>query len=94
MSAPLTSSKLGSTRCVGCEKRFAEDGRAVVEIEATDRTGGRPGYLGTTYIPVMRRWHTDCHDGQLAFEIESRARAEADRLSTIAQIRKAIEASA
>lgn len=62
MTAPLTSKKHGSTRCVECGRTFASTpDMPVVEIESTDYAGGRIGvYLPRRPVQVRRRWHVDC----------------------------------
>ena len=86
-SAPLTWRKLGSTRCVGCERLFTEDPRPIVETEATDYTGARPGYSASRPVKVMRRWHADCLAEFEAANQRYRDQVEADRQAVIAMLR-------
>ncbi len=80
MKPQLTWKKLGSTRCVGCEKNFVDTpDLAVVESEATDYTGGRPGYSANRPVQVMRRWHVDCLEKFEASNEECRRLAREDR---------------
>lgn len=62
MSAPgLTWKAVGSTRCVHCERRFSQTtDMEVVEVEATEFTGGRKNYSANRPVQVMRRWHVEC----------------------------------
>lgn len=73
MKPPLTWKKLGSTRCVGCERLFTDDPRPSVETEATELTGGRPYYKANRPVLVTRLWHAAC----LAEFEESNARYRA-----------------
>jgi hypothetical protein len=57
---PLTWKALGSTRCVGCERKFADDSRPTVETVATDYAGGRPNYSANRPVEVTRIWHAEC----------------------------------
>ena len=87
MIAPLTRKKLGSTRCVGCEKRFTDTPDAeVVEREATDYAGGRPGYSASRPVKVMRRWHVACIEAWEAGEQRLREQVKADQLAMLATL--------
>lgn len=95
MSAPLTWKKLGSTRCVGCEKRFTDSPDAeIVEREATDYTGGRPGYSANRPVRVTRRWHAVCLEAFERSNQRLRDQVEADRQALIATIQAQIESEA
>lgn len=88
MTAPLTWKKLGSTRCVGCEKRFTETPNlAITETEGVDYTGGRQFYSANRPVRVMRRWHTKCLNEFEKSNEEYRAQVEADRQAMIEQLR-------
>lgn len=62
----LTRAAYGSTRCPGCEKRFADTlDKAVVEIEGTEENRGRVDSIGQLHRgigrhAVTRRWHQSC----------------------------------
>lgn len=66
MSAPLTTAKLGSVRCVGCEKRFADTpDLPVTETEAQVENRGRIDSIGQLHRgigthAVTRLWHAAC----------------------------------
>jgi len=77
--AQLTWKAHGSTRCVGCGERFTDDGRAVVEKEATDCTGARPGYSAAREVQVVRRWHETCLADFERATRENRSRVEAEQ---------------
>lgn len=69
--APLAWRAHGNIRCVGCSPLLAlGPSRAVVEVEATDYPGARPGYGAARPVKVRRRWRQDC--------VEEFARASAD----------------
>lgn len=70
MKPPLTWKAFGSTRCVGCERRFSDDPRPTVETVATDYAGGRPGYSANRPVEVTRLWHAEC---LAAFEARNEA---------------------
>lgn len=71
MKPPLTSKKLGSTRCPLCEKQFStQPERRIVERPATDYAGGRPFYSASRPVTVLRRWHVDCYE---RFEADNEA---------------------
>lgn len=85
MSAPLTTAKLGSTRCVGCERLFtATPDMPVTETEAQVENQGRIDSIGQrhrgigTHV-VTRRWHTACLEEFEAGNAAYRAQVEADR---------------
>lgn len=85
MNAPLTTAALGSTRCVGCEQPFTDDGRQIVEREAevSDGWGRSPSgqpYRRLGYHTVTRRWHADCLTQTEAWIQQERDRADQDRL--------------
>lgn len=62
----LTRAAYGSTRCPGCERRFADTAdQAVVEIEGTEENRGRIDSIGQLHRgvgrhAVIRRWHERC----------------------------------
>lgn len=91
MTAPLTWKKLGSTRCVGCEKLFAATSDTpVTETEATDYAGGRRNYSANRPVRVRRRWHTECLADFERRNDEYRAECRADSLAMAESIREAI----
>lgn len=62
----LTTAAYGSTRCPGCERRFAETpDLVVVEVEGTEENRGRVDSIGQLHRgigrhAVTRRWHGQC----------------------------------
>lgn len=86
---PLTTAKLGSTRCVGCEKLFAKTpDMPVVDTVANipntgrvDSTGSRHRGIGTH--EVTRRWHESCLTDFEARNAAYRAQVEDDRWNMI-----------
>jgi hypothetical protein len=62
----LTRAAYGSTRCPGCEKRFAGTSeQAVVEVEGSEENRGRIDSIGQRHRgigchAVTRRWHEKC----------------------------------
>lgn len=65
-SAPLTTAALGSTRCVGCEKRFAvTPDLEVIEVVGQVENRGRVDSVGSRHRghgthAEARRWHRTC----------------------------------
>lgn len=92
MTAPLTWKKLGSTRCVHCEKRFTETpDLRVIEREATDYTGGRKFYSANRPVQVMRRWHSECLKEFEAANAAYRWQVEADNLRVVEELRQQVK---
>ena len=90
MSAPLTWKKLGSTRCVGCEKLFTPDAE-IVEIKATDYAGGRPGYSANRPVRVRKRWHATCLEDFERDNQRERDEIAADRQAVIAMLQAQLD---
>lgn len=79
--APLTWKAHGSSRCVGCSRLLALDpSRAVVEVDATDYTGARPGYSAARPVKVRRRWHQDCVEEFVRASADLSRQVEFDRM--------------
>lgn len=98
MSAPLTSAKLGSTRCVGCEKLFTKTPEletVATVANVSDGYGTSPS--GKTYRrlgrhDVTRLWHTTCLADFEASNEAYRQRVAADNQALVERMRAAIEA--
>ena len=91
----MTWKKLGSTRCVGCEKLFTDQPDAeIVELEATDYAGGRPGYSANRPVRVTRRWHAVCVEAFERGNRQLRDQVEADRQAVFAMIQAQIDGEA
>jgi hypothetical protein len=90
MSAPLTTQRIGSRVCPGCEKQLAGHPGNLVDVEGTEPVRNRYGGFSDGRVrPVTRRWHEQC---LLDFEAANQAYREQcaeDRREMIAAIGQA-----
>jgi hypothetical protein len=89
MNLPLqhTTGARGSTRCPGCEKRFADTAEQPTTDYPVDEAYTRRGsvHLGETRR-VLYRWHNACREEAERFNAESRARAAAEHERTMREL--------
>lgn len=88
-AAPLTTAAFGSTRCPGCEKRFADSTLAVVEMECEEMYTRKGSVSMGEHRTVTRRWHETCLREFEAWNVESARRAADDHERTMRELCKA-----
>lgn len=97
---PLTTAKLGSTRCVGCEKLFTKtpDMETVETVtEISDGWGTSPSgkmYRRLGRHKVTRLWHAACLTSFREQCEENARQADAHRQRDLDELRKAMGISA
>jgi hypothetical protein len=89
MSAPLTTARLGSTHCVGCEQRLVEADDITV-TEGTEPVRNRyGGFSDGRHRPVSRRWHTACLEDFDERQLALRAQVAEDRRNMVREMGRA-----
>lgn len=89
MTTPLTTQRMGSRVCPGCERSLA-DGRAVIECDGWEPVRNRyGGFSDGRTRPVVRRWHADCLTDFEAANDRLREQVRADRIAALRSIGEA-----
>lgn len=89
MTTPLTTQRLGSRACPGCEKPLT-DGRATTDTESAEPVRNRyGGFSDGRTRAVTRRWHADCLAEFEAANQRLREQVRADQIATVREIGRA-----
>lgn len=85
--APLTGAAFGSTRCPGCEKRYAlTPTTPVVDVVGEEWFTRRGSVSGGEHRTVTRRWHESCLREFEAHADESRRAAAEQHESVVREL--------
>jgi hypothetical protein len=85
MAAPLTSQRLGSTACPGCERSLA--GQPTTEVEGAEPVRNRyGGFSDGRTRRTTRRWHTACLEEHEAANAAYRRQVVRDRAEVVRTI--------